>query len=380
MNRTAAYLLSALLLMLCSPAAAQDPDSAYLARVQDTVDRYYRLHPRKRLSGEERRFRVIPLYGIMYTPETGPLAMGGFMGSYRTSRDTLVPLSSVGAVAMVSTNLSVAGAVTGDWYGPAGGFRIRYLVRFNNSPRYFWGLGFDSAMDDASRSTLTSRRVRARAEFLYRRGGLLQAGGFLGYDFYRAADFSDPQAVAGLPLTTGYMTMGAYFDLDTRDSRTAPSRGVYLMLEPGINIPLAGTAFFFSTEFTADFYFPLWKGCVGAVDIYGNLLTGGAPWTMWPEAGGDVRLRGYYQGRYRDRNLLSFQLELRQTVYRSHGLAAWIGAGNVFPSFGELDIKNTLPTYGAGYRLSFLGLVLRLDAGFGLRGQWAVTAGLSHSF
>ena len=101
---------------------------------------------------------------------------------------------------------------------------------------------------------------------------------------------------------------------------------------------------------------------------------------MWPEAGGDVRLRGYYQGRYRDRNLLSFQLELRQTVYRSHGLAAWIGAGNVFPSFGDLDIKNTLPTYGAGYRLSFLGLVLRLDAGFGLRGQWAVTAGLSHSF
>ena len=80
------------------------------------------------------------------------------------------------------------------------------------------------------------------------------------------------------------------------------------------------------------------------------------------------------------RNLLSFQLELRQTVYRSHGLAAWIGAGNVFPSFGDLDIKNTLPTYGAGYRLSFLGLVLRLDAGFGLRGQWAVTAGLSHSF
>ena len=52
----------------------------------------------------------------------------------------------------------------------------------------------------------------------------------------------------------------------------------------------------------------------------------------------------------------------------------------VFPAFGRLRIKNTLPTYGAGYRFTFLGLVLRLDAGFGLRGQWAVTAGVSHSF
>lgn len=116
------------------------------------------------------------------------------------------------------------------------------------------------------------------------------------------------------------------------------------------------------------------------MDLYGQVNSRTAPWTVWPDAGGDIRLRGYYKGRYRDRNLLSAQVELRQKIYGPHGAAVWGGAGNVFPSFQELNIKNTLPTYGAGYRLSLLGLVLRLDAGFGLRGQWAVIAGVSHSF
>ena len=131
---------------------------------------------------------------------------------------------------------------------------------------------------------------------------------------------------------------------------------------------------------TLDIYFGRWSGGVLAVDLYGDLSTDWAPWTMWPESGGDVRIRWDYRVRYRDRNLLSAQVELRQIFYRSHGVAVCAGAGNVFPAFVRLRIKNTLPTYGAGYRFTFLGLVLRLDAGFGLRGQWAVTAGVSHSF
>ena len=113
MCRTAAYSAVLALLLILFPASAygQDPDSAYLARVQDTVDRYFRQHPRQRLSQEDRKFHVVPLYGIMYTQETGLLAMGGFMGSYRMTADTLVPISSVGAVAMFSTNLSAAAAV-----------------------------------------------------------------------------------------------------------------------------------------------------------------------------------------------------------------------------------------------------------------------------
>lgn len=379
MPRIMSYLLSALLLTATSGAWAQDSDSAYLARVQDTVDRYFRLHPGRRLVKKDRGFRAIPLYGVMYTQETGLMAMGGFMGNYRTSSDTLVPFSSVGAVAMVSTNLSVASALTGRAYLSEGRFVIDFLARYNYGSRYFWGIGFESGNDDSMRGILKSSRMRLRADLLYR-GKRILAGGFVGYDFYDAVEFSDPELMAGNPLKTRYILAGGRFDYDSRDDAVSPSRGIFLNVEPSAGISAGGSAPFFRLEAVLDIFVPLWEGGVMAVDLYGNVSSVSAPWTVWPEAGGDVRLRGYYQGRYRDRNLLSAQVELRQRIYGSHGLALWGGAGNVFPSFSNLNVKNTLPTYGAGYRFTFLGIVLRLDAGFGLPGQWAIIAGVSHSF
>ncbi|HJB44765.1 MAG TPA: hypothetical protein IAB87_08290, partial [Candidatus Coprenecus merdipullorum] len=122
MPRPFPYLVLVLMLAVSAGVRAQDIDSAYMARVQDSVERYYRRHPRQRLSSEERKFKVMPLYGIMYAQETGLLVMGGFLGSYKTTSDTLVPVSHVGAVAMISTNLSAAAAVTGRRYGAEGRF------------------------------------------------------------------------------------------------------------------------------------------------------------------------------------------------------------------------------------------------------------------
>ena len=76
------------------------------------------------------------------------MAMGGFMGRFRTSPDTLVPHSSVGAVAMISVNLSALGAVMGKVYSPSGSFMFEYMLRFDNSPRRFWGIGYEAAEPD----------------------------------------------------------------------------------------------------------------------------------------------------------------------------------------------------------------------------------------
>ena len=90
MGRTPGYIALALLLCLSLQARAQAYDSVYLAKVKDSVERYYRLHPRQRLDREERTFRVQPLYGVTFTEETRFTAMAGFMGMYRTSADSLV--------------------------------------------------------------------------------------------------------------------------------------------------------------------------------------------------------------------------------------------------------------------------------------------------
>ena len=142
MRSNAAYLTAVFLLLFIMTAGAQEPDTAYLARVQDTVDRYYRLHPRKRIPRDYRNFEVTPLFGVMYTQETGVVAMGGFMGGYRTSADTLLPMSSVGVAALVSTNLSLAGAVTRVRYAPAGKILKEDTAGGQSRPRLFLGVGF----------------------------------------------------------------------------------------------------------------------------------------------------------------------------------------------------------------------------------------------
>ena len=58
----------------------------------------------------------------------------------------------------------------------------------------------------------------------------------------------------------------------------------------------------------------------------------GTPWPMLARLGGSQRMRGYYQGRYTDNDMITLQIELRQRIWRRIGCAVWGGAGNVFPS------------------------------------------------
>ena len=96
--------------------------------------------------------------------------------------------------------------------------------------------------------------------------------------------------------------------------------------------------------------------------------------------GGSYQMRGYYEGKYRDNNLIQAQIEIRQHIYNRHGIAIWGGAGNVFPKFDHFKWKETLPTYGIGYRWEFKNRVnVRLDYGIG-KGQSAFYFNIDEAF
>lgn len=120
------------------------------------------------------------------------------------------------------------------------------------------------------------------------------------------------------------------------------------------------------TTFTADAYGQIWKGGVLAADLYAVFNSDGTPWPMLARMGGGQRMRGYYQGRYTDNDMITVQVELRQRIWRRIGCAVWGGAGNVFPSLSRFDWSQTLPNYGAGLRWELKKRVnVRLDYGFG---------------
>ncbi len=85
-----------------------------------------------------------------------------------------------------------------------------------------------------------------------------------------------------------------------------------------------------------------------------------------PLLGSDERMRGYYQGRYRDKNVVSSQLEYRRQLTWRHGVVAWVGAGTMGPSIDSLNDGRWLPSAGVGYRFEFKPRVnIRLDYGIG---------------
>lgn len=92
---------------------------------------------------------------------------------------------------------------------------------------------------------------------------------------------------------------------------------------------------------------------------------GDVPWTMMAQVGVLGRMRGYYEGRYRDRNIMEGQVELRQHIKGRNGIALWVGLANVFPDFKHVYYDEILPNYGVGYRWEFKERVnIRLDFGF----------------
>ena len=175
---------------------------------------------------------------------------------------------------------------------------------------------------------------------------------------------------------------GVFLEYDSRDFIPSPYRGIYLKLDQRFFPSFMGNKTYFTrTEFTGDIYTQLWKGAVLAYDLHGMFHSKNTPWTMLSIMGGSKRMRGYYEGRYRDKNLIETQLELRQKIYGRSGIAVWVGAGNVFPSFQQFNWKHTLPNYGLGYRWEFKKRVnVRLDYGFGRKGQSGFMFSINEAF
>lgn len=101
--------------------------------------------------------------------------------------------------------------------------------------------------------------------------------------------------------------------------------------------------------------------------MYQSLQGNRAPFYLLPQLGNDQMMRGYYTGRYRDRNLLAAQAELRYRFIPKLGAVAFLGAGSVYNNRG-FNLLNFKPSRGAGLRYFFdvnRGLSIRLDYGIG---------------
>ncbi len=163
--------------------------------------------------------------------------------------------------------------------------------------------------------------------------------------------------------------VGGMVSRDTRSSTVYPRSGSYHQLRASVYEGLIGSNYDFG-RITLDLrtYRSLAANHVLALRGLVMASPGSPPFDLMPELGGDVLLRGYFSGRFRDRHLLAVEGEYRTTIWSRIGATIFGGLGQVADSFGNLTWSGFHPAVGTGLRILLSpdeGLNIRADFGYG---------------
>lgn len=291
-------------------------------------------------------------------------------GLYRADkRDTILPPSNISLYGDVSTVGFYMLGVRGTHLFPADKYRFNYNLYFYSFPSLYWGEGYDNGSDDRNKSEYNRFQAQLKMDFMFRAAPDFYVGPAAVFDYVCGREQEKIELWNGMRQHTSNVSLGFSVLYDSRDFLTNAYQGLYLRLDQRFSPGFLGNRYAFScTELTANYYHRVWKGGVLAGQYHTLLNYGNPPWGLMATLGGSYSMRGYYEGRYRDKCAMDAQLELRQHVWRRNGVALWLGAGTVFPKFSDFEVRHILPNYGLGYRWEFKKRVnVRLDLGFGKR-------------
>ena len=369
-----AILYSSIILSSLCATAASDVDSL----ATDTVGRDF-LH--RGLIGkivnyfeesnkpkENKKFDISFIGGPHYSSDTkfgiGLVAAG----VYRTDTVTTdLPPSDVSIYFDATTSMFFKLGVRGTHIAPRDISRLQYDVNFSSVATKFWGIGYDNNVNDENESKYKYLNSQAEVCWIFRLAKNLYLGPLATFDYINGRHFDKPWLWEGEDDRTFNLGVGFTLQYDTRDFLTNASRGVFFRFDQRFNPRFLLNRYAFSlSELTFAFYHHAWRDATVAFQVHSRLTYGNTPWGLLSTLGGSDNMRGYFEGRYRDKSEIDVCLELRQHIWRRNGLVAWVGAGTVFPKFSAIQMRKILPNYGIGYRWEFKKRVnVRLDLGFG---------------
>ena len=295
-------------------------------------------------------------------------------GLYRIDRnDPTLPLSNVSIFSNVTSKGLLMVGVRGNNVFPHERFRLDYTTYIYTFPSTLWGIGYEQGNKDDNETNYSRLKFEAKPRFLVRLAPHTYIGPLVNVQYINITDFD--QSVADLmgcderKFTT--FGGGLSFTYDSRDIILNATRGWFVQLDQIFNPSWLGNDHVYHwTDLTVSTYHKAWRGAVIAGEFHSMFNYNDVPWPMLATVGGQSRMRGYFEGRYRDKNIMEAQIELRQHIKKRHGIVVWVGASNVFPKFSEMRLKHTLPNFGTGYRWRFKqGVNVRLDLGLTRNGM-----------
>ncbi len=369
MKRTLSYIVLMSLLLLPVRSHAQ---------LFESIIEFLTIHPNAK--AVEKDSTLYPAKAIFtpvvsFAPETN-LSLGvGMKGLFK--------MKGSGAETRTSNMPLTAQYTIENKYLFFSGFQIfwpqeRYILagnlRVQSFPSLFFGLGQNTPKtneEEFAYSQLLFEPIFAKKLFL----PYLFLGGGIRYNKISKVEalpdglLENSTQEGALGSTSAGVQLAMIYD--NRDNLLNAKEGVYLQLTHGFyGTLLGGTQQFELTRFDLRYYTQPLKSSssVLAFQLQAQFSHGDTPLLELGRLGGDVTMRGYFEGRFTDRHLIATQVEWRQKISRLWGVTAFAGLGGVAPTVDQFSFDFVRPAVGIGIR--FLvdpveDLNVRLDFGRG---------------
>ncbi|MHA4893436.1 polymerase [Pedobacter sp. PWIIR3] len=321
-----------------------------------------------------RRASFMPVPVFRYSQEIGiEFGLGALFSTYLDRADLTNRSSNFSTVLSVSTKGQYNVSLKSDIWSKKNEYHYIGEARFKRMPFDFFGIGNSTAEADKDRLVQGSVKLVFEAEKMLAKH--TYTGISLGFENYHF----DDDVVGGIFTTDqtllhkiggSVIYAGISQSYDTRNSNNYTTKGFMGRVTYQYAPDFYGGENFTGSLIKANVrnFWPLSRKFVLGVNALFHSIQGkNTPFYLLPQLGNDEMMRGYYTGRFRDKNLLAGQAELRYRYNNRFGLAAFAGRGQVFAN-GGLAVKNFKPSYGAGGRYFFdpeKGLSVRVDYGIG---------------
>jgi len=310
---------------------------------------------------------------LFYTPETNLAFGAGGMMYFRTSDKTDLNLSSVLLSGYYTINNQYNLTLSPEFYFAQNKYIIRGKFSFGKFLDKFYGYG--SNTEEIPNPDYFTQDFGINLNFQADVSERFEIGAI--YDFLytniidkKSNPFLLNESVLGSNggISSG---LGIKFVWDSRDYIYLPTNGGYYMFSVIYYVKPLGSDFEFN-DYLLDLrrYFKITEGHLITVQIYGNFTGGNPPFYEMPRLGGSVTMRGYYEGRYRDRYFVTAQSEYKTWLVRKWKLFIVLfgGLGDVAYNFSDFTLREFKFSYGFGLRYIFdekERLTVRADFAFG---------------
>jgi len=337
-----------------------------------------------------RNISLVPVPTLSSSPETG--VKGGVALSYffntstkdsnQKSRDSYAYIET-----QYSSRKQLFVELYAQTYTKGEKYFIRGRVGYNDNLERVWGFG-NTTLSQQAFETVLYKRVYVNITALAK----VKRNVFVGLK----TNISNMYSLNYVPKDTNILVnaageshsfvagVGPTIIADFRDHPLSPYKGWYAELSTAMHNGSLGSSFNY-TDVVVDVrkYLAIRKKDCLALQYFTNLTLGEVPWRELPRMGNGTIMRGYFNGRYRDRQYMAVQAEYRLPVHKLLTFAGFASMGQVQNSLDKYSLAEMRYAYGAGMRIlvnKAKRIALRIDYAKGSTGNTGLYLKIGEAF